>query len=250
MKTTLLVSIVGASALFLTTGCEDKTSLQSPVLPTPVDIVPADVPAGLVPDDAAPASVPLKVEFPPELIEGTPKPMPVPNLMPLVKKGPVVHVPAGTTLLSRGKTVTSSDDWPIIGTLDLVTDGDKEAGGGYYLELADGLQWIQIDLEESATIRVIWIWRDHSQRKAAHDVIVQVSDDPEFQRGVTTVFNNDYDNSTSLGIGRDRPYVESCFGKPVDGRNTRGRYLRLYSNGSTYEDGNRYIEVEVYGVIR
>ena len=33
----------------------------------------------------------------------------------------------------------------------------------------------------------------------------------------------------------------------VDGKNTKGRYVRLWSNGSTMDDFNRYIEVSVYG---
>ena len=38
--------------------------------------------------------------------------------------------------------------------------------------------------------------------------VVQVSDDPEFAKGVTTIFNNDADGSTGLGKGTDREYVE------------------------------------------
>ena len=93
-----------------------------------------------------PGGVPLKTELPPELIEGTPKPMNVPNLVQVPDKAPEFLVPEGTTLLSKGKKVTSSDDNPIIGSLDLITDGDKEAGEGYFVELLDGTQWVQIDL--------------------------------------------------------------------------------------------------------
>jgi len=193
--------------------------------------------------------VPLEIEFPPELIEGTPRPMNVPNLQQAPTSEPVFKVPAGTTLLSRGKPVTSSDDAPIIGDLDLITDGDKEAGEGYFVELLEGLQWVQIDLEQSAAIHAIWIWHFHSQKRAYNDVIVQISDDPEFKTGVTTVFNNDYDNSAKMGKGGDSPYVESRYGKVVDGKGTKGRYVRLYSNGSTSNEMNHYIEVEVYGKV-
>jgi len=41
--------------------------------------------------------------------------------------------------------------------------------------------------------------------------------------------------------------VESHFGKVVDGKSTRGRYVRLYSNGNSTHDMTDYIEVEVYG---
>ncbi len=193
-------------------------------------------------------AIPLLTELPLELIEGTPKAMNVPNLIAVPDRAPVFLVPQGTALLSKGKKVTSSDDNPIIGSLDLITDGDKQAGEGYFVELLDGLQWVQIDLEKSATIHAIWLWHYHSQRRAYHDVIVRISDDPEFKTGVTTVYNNDYDNSAKFGVGPDNPYVESHFGHIVDAKGTRGRYVRLYSNGNTANEMNHYIEVEVYGI--
>ena len=138
--------------------------------------------------------------------------MNVPNLVQAPTKAPEFLVPAGTVLLSKGKKVTSSDDNPIIGDLDLITDGDKDAGEGYFVELLDGLQWVQIDLEKSAAISAIWLWHFHSQKRAYNDVIIQISDDPEFKTGVTTVYNNDYDDSAKMGKGTDNPYVESRFG--------------------------------------
>jgi hypothetical protein len=83
-------------------------------------------------------------------------------------------------------------------------------------------------------------------------VVVQVSDDPKFAKGVKTIFNNDFDNTCGLGKGKNLEYVEDYRGKLMDakdakGRPARGRYVRLYSNGSTADDMNRYIEVEVYG---
>lgn len=189
----------------------------------------------------------LETELPPELIEGTPKPMNVPGLQPEPKKVREFKVPEGTELLSAGKTVTSSDDAPIIGELELVTDGDKNAGEGYYVEILDGTQWVQIDLEESSEIYAVWVWHYHSQKRAYHDVIIQISDDPEFKTGVTTIYNNDYDNSSGMGKGADSPYVETRYGLIADGMGTKGRYVRLYSNGNTSNEMNHYIEVEVYG---
>jgi hypothetical protein len=192
--------------------------------------------------------LPLQSELPPELIEGTPRPINLPSLVQAPTKAPEFYVPAGTVLLSRGKPVTSSDDNPIIGSLDLITDGDKDAGEGYFVELLDGLQWVQIDLEKTAAIHAIWLWHFHSQRRAYHDVIIQISDDPQFKTGVTTVYNNDYDDSAKMGRGGDRPYVETRFGKIVDGKGTKGRYVRLYSNGNTSNEMNHCIEVEVFGI--
>ena len=189
----------------------------------------------------------LTTQIPSELIEGTPQPIKVPNLEPEPKSVPVLMVPEGTVLLSAGKNVTGSDDFPIIGELDYITDGDKEAGEGYFVELMDGPQWVQIDLDNPFELNAIWIWHYHSQKRAYHDVIVQVSNDPSFETGVRTLFNNDYDNSAEQGKGSNKPYVESRFGKLIDAKGVTAQYLRLWSSGNTANDMNHYIEIEVYG---
>jgi len=191
--------------------------------------------------------VTLRTEIPPERIEGTPTAMEIPNLEKAPEKAPAIQVPAGTSNLALGKEVTSSDTFPIIGDISLITDGDKQAGEGYYVELMDGPQWVQIDLEQEARIYGVWVWHYHSQQRAYHDVILQITNDPEFKEGVVTVFNNDYDNSAGMGKGKDRPYVESRFGKLIAVDGVTGRYVRLYSKGNTSNDMNHYIEVEVHG---
>lgn len=193
------------------------------------------------------AAITLTTEIPAEVIEGTPQPIKVPNFEQAPGDAPSMQVPEGTDLVSLGKPVTSSDDFPLLGDISYLTDGDKQAGEGYFVELMDGLQWIQMDLEAPTTIEAIWLWHYHSQARAYHDVIVQVSNDPEFQDGVTTLFNNDFDNSAGMGRGSNSPYVESRFGKLIDGRGTSAQYLRFYSNGNTSNDMNHYIEAEVYG---
>ena len=201
----------------------------------------------LVPLAQAADTIPLTTTIPPEKIEGTPIEIKVPNLKPAASKAPQIQVPAGTSLLSKGKPVTASDDFPIIGDLPYITDGEKEAGEGYFLELANGLQWVQIDLEQEAAIQALWVWHYHSQRRAYHDIVIQISNDPAFATGVTTVFNNDFDNSASLGTGSDSPYIETQYGLLVPVAGVKGRYVRLYSQGNTSNDMNHYIEVEVFG---
>ncbi|MCP5536832.1 MAG: hypothetical protein H7A51_11460 [Akkermansiaceae bacterium] len=189
----------------------------------------------------------MKTELPEEVIEGSPRPKGVPNLSPETKKFPKFLVPEGTVLLSKDKKVTSSDDYPILGEVAQITDGEKEAGEGFFVELTEGTQWVQIDLEKSSPLYAILVWHFHSQKRVYHDVIVQVSDDPEFKSGVTTLFNNDYDDSSKLGKGTDNPYLETRYGLLVNGKGTKGRYVRLYSKGNTSNEMNNYIEVEVFG---
>ena len=192
--------------------------------------------------------VPLKIDLPKPLFVGTPRPIKVPNLeKPRVGRRPDLMVPAGTVNLSKGKTVTASDSLPVIGELPLITDGDKDGSDGTFVEFGPGVQWVQIDLGAPAKIAAIAVWHFHSQARVYHDVVVQVSDDPEFKQGVHTVFNNDEDNSAGLGAGKDQAYIETYEGRLIEAKGTTGRYVRLYSNGNTSDELNHYTEVEVYG---
>ena len=209
-------------------------------------------------DSAAAASEPAAMpegpmveitpEFPKPMFIGTPVPAELPNLeepdpSKVVKS---FQVPEGTVLLSNDKPVTSSDPAPIIGDLPLVTDGDPDGADGSFVELAPGQQWVQIDLEQEAEIWKILVWHYHKQAQAYIDVIVQISNDPEFKDSVT-VFNSDHDNTLGMGEGSDPAYIETNHGRVIEGKGTKGRYVRLYSNGNTSNEMNHYCEVSVYG---
>lgn len=192
--------------------------------------------------------VELKLELPKPMFVGTPVPVKVPNLEPAGTKPPVVMLPKDAAVnVARGKKVTSSDPIPVIGELEMITDGDKEAADGSYVELGPGLQWVQIDLGEPHEIWAIAFWHYHQQPRIYHDVIVQIADDADFLQNVRTVYNNDHDNSAGKGIGKDLAYVEVNTGRLVDVKGQVARYVRLYSRGSTAGEMNHYIEVEVYG---
>ena len=144
---------------------------------------------------------------------------------------------------------TSSDSLPVIGELAFLTDGDKSGTDGTYVELGPTPQWVQIDLGASAKVAAIAVWHFHSQARVYHDVVVQVSNDKDFKTGVTTVYNNDDDNSSKLGKGKDLAYIENFEGRLFDAKGAAGRYVRLYSNGNTSDELNHYCEVEVHGTI-
>lgn len=190
---------------------------------------------------------PLKLDVPRSQLTGTPVPIKIDNLEAKTPN-PEPDVPEDVKNIAKGKKVTSSDDFPLIGELELVTDGDKEAAEGSYVEIQNGFQWVQIDLEKTSEIFAVAVWHYHSQERAYKDVVVQVSDDPTFKSGVKTIFNNDHDNSAKLGKGSNKAYVETNLGKlMVVNPPVKGRYVRLYSNGNTSNDMNHYIEVEVFG---
>jgi hypothetical protein len=190
----------------------------------------------------------LKTKLPAPLFVGTPVPLNVPNLEPPAKgKRPDFMVPAGTRNLALNRTVTASDNNPDVGTLDMIVDGDKDGNEGSWVELGPGKQWVEIDLAHRANIYAVLLWHFHSQPRVYRDVVVQVSDDPGFRSGVTTIFNNDFHNELGLGAGHDLNYIETYQGKLIDAKGVAGRYVRLYSNGNTSNKLNHYIEVEVWG---
>jgi len=202
-----------------------------------------------VKESAPPAKmVSIDIELPKPMFVGTPQDTRVANLeKPLGKPRPPFLAPAGTTNVALDKPVASSDEEPIIGEIEMITDGDKEAADGSYVELGPFVQHVTIDLESMHEIYAIVLWHYHKQARVYFDVVVQVADDPDFITNVRTLFNNDIDNSAGIGVGEDMHYTETNEGKLFDAKGVKARYVRLYSNGNTSNDLNHYIEVAVYG---
>lgn len=193
--------------------------------------------------------VPLELQLPRPQFIGTPIHLKIANLREY-RPGtrPVFYVPAGVENVALHKPVTASDDQPpTLGELSQVTDGDKDGYEGSYVEIGPGRQYFQIDLQQRFQIFAIVVWHYHAQARVYHDVVVQLADDADFQRGVRTVFNNDFDNSSGLGAGRDREYIDSHEGLLIGVPGLSARYLRLYGRGNTENDLNHGTEIEVYG---
>lgn len=203
---------------------------------------------------AAEKLVPMDIKLPKPLFQGTPK---------NIKAGPTMEkydekprapfmAPEGVVNLAAKKKVTSSDSQPIIGELTMLTDGDKEGSDGSFVELGPDKQWVQIDLGAPSAIYAFVVWHYHGEARVYHDVVIQVADDADFIENVKTVFNNDFDNSAGLGVGKNMEYIEDFRGKLIDARDekgapVKGRFVRLYSKGNTSNDMNHYVEVEVFG---
>lgn len=198
------------------------------------------IPAGM-------AAIPL--DLPKPMFKGTPVPAKgIPNLRKARGSArPAFLAPEGTKNIALNKEVTSSDDFPVIGELEMITDDDKDGSEGSYVELGPGLQWVQIDLEKEHELHAVVFWHFHAQARVYHDVILQVADDADFVKNVRTIFNNDYDNSSKLGIGKDTSYVETNEGELLPLKGEKAQYLRMYSRGNTANEMNHYVEIAVYG---
>ena len=193
----------------------------------------------------------LDVTLPKQRIDGTPQPPKgEPNMETSKPKGytrPAFYVPSGTINLAKGKTVTVSEE-PMVGELSQIVDGNAESTDETTLDLDFGPAWVVVDLGKECEIFAVLMWHRHSNIYVFHDVIVEVSSDPDFLTS-NVLFNNDHDGSLGKGYekGHDKQYIETYEGKLVDAKGTKGRYVRFWSNGNHYDGSNYWIEAMVFG---
>jgi hypothetical protein len=173
------------------------------------------------------------------------------------KETPFLYLPEDAVNLAKGKRVKCREGLTIIqGSLEMITDGDKRATGGSFVDFDfDKVtrQWVQVDLGDVCEIHGIWVWHYYGTgtigEKLYEDVVVQISSDEDFGEQVTTVFNNDFDGSSGFGIGKDKPYWETRFGKAISVDGVKGRYVRVMGTGDCKYHGFAMIELEVYGLL-
>ncbi|MBT3277809.1 MAG: hypothetical protein HN370_00345 [Phycisphaerales bacterium] len=249
MKTQKWIMLMMVAALFVA-GCEKRDPAKSAKETdnkTPAPAAKAD--------PAAPAGqVALKIMLPQERFDGTPlSPKDEPNMEERKPRGyrrPQFYVPIGTVNLSQGKTVTASEE-PFVGELKQIVDGNAELTDETTLDLHSGPVWVTIDLGKECEIFAVLMW--HLDRGvieiAMRDVIVETADDKDFTTNHHILFNNDHNGSLKKGHGKgsDKQYLETYEGKLVDAKGTKGRYVRFWSNGNTWDDYTYWIEAMVFG---
>lgn len=199
---------------------------------------------------AAAETVKVPIELPQPYYGATPSGYIGRNLerTPIYTDPEPIEAPDGTTNVALNKPVTGSAK-PNFGELGFVTDGKVSHESNALMELGPGVAWVQIDLEAVHDIYGIVMWHDYIEERVFFDVAVLVSNDPEFEQGVETLFNNDHDNSAERGAGTDKEYKETHRGRVIRvPEGVKGRYVRIYSNGNDSDLMNRYIEVQVFGV--
>lgn len=195
---------------------------------------------------------PIDIKLPGPFFGGTPLPYTNEHLEePFLTPRPPFLAPKGAMIISANKPVTSSVHSTVFGKFSMITDGEKGYENDYLTELGSGPQWIQIDLGQPSEIYAVIVWHFHQGDRVYFDFAVRTADDTDFKTNVTTLYNNDYDNSSGIGIGNDKEYIEKAEGRLVpafkNGKATIGRFVRLYSNGNTTDQANHYVEVEVWG---
>lgn len=193
--------------------------------------------------------VPLDIKLPSPAFRGTPTEIQTNSYTEPYsdKPRPAFMVPPGLKNLAPGAKLSSSDTNTTPESLAKITDGDKESSDGSIIFLRRGTQYVQMDLGSPSELFAVIIWHAHNVPKVCHDVIVQIADDADFTKNARTIFNNDQDNSSGLGIGTEREYFETHQGKLIDAKGQKARFIRFYSKGSTESALNEYTEIEVYG---
>lgn len=141
--------------------------------------------------------------------------------------------------------------------LSTVTDGNRSASEYALIATESTAKYIQLNLGEPHSITKVNILNDYNPEapRTGKDLIVQLSNDPTFATGVTTIYNNDADNSAGLGAGTDAEYAEPPTGAGLTvtlGSPAAAQYVRYWANGHTRTQTNAYnamntpVEVEVY----
>lgn len=142
--------------------------------------------------------------------------------------------------------ITPTFSGPISRSASNATDGSIDTAGWVGLNTA-GKGWMQLDLGVTRTINRIKLWQFWGNGRTYHDVVVQLSNDPTFAAGVTTVYNNDVDNSSGLGTGSDTEYAETSDGKAIVVNSVNARYVRFWASGNTTNPYNSWVEAQVFG---
>lgn len=124
------------------------------------------------------------------------------------------------------------------------TDGDTSSA---FYTSANGKTSLTMDLGAEYIIDRVKMWH-YTDGRTYHDVIIQFSNDPDFEKDVITVFNNDHDNTCGQGEGTDEEYAESPDGKEFTFEKITARYFRTWLNGSDANPYGQWQEIEIYGV--
>ncbi|NEW04977.1 hypothetical protein GK047_02955 [Paenibacillus sp. SYP-B3998] len=149
---------------------------------------------------------------------------------------------AASQNVAAGKVITSN---ATLTNKALATDGVSNDSNSF-AEAASGLKYIQIDFGASYSINKVNLWHYFSDGRTYKDVIVRLSSSSTFGSGTTTVFNNDTNNSAGLGTGTNAEYAETSAGKTITFNPVNARYLRIYSNGSSVNAYNHFVEVQAW----
>lgn len=151
--------------------------------------------------------------------------------------------------VTENKVVAEKADRPF----SHLNDGNKNYQSNY-LELRDTAnnknhsRYIEIDLGSVHELNKVHLTR-YADRRVYGPTVIALSEDKGFTNS-TIVYNSDKTgNVHNLGQGNDELYQETQNGKEVTFEPTNARYIRIYVNGRTGNQGtsDHIVEFEAYG---
>ena len=95
-----------------------------------------------------------------------------------------------------------------IGQDERLFDGVIDSASPNHINVGDHRRFIVIDLGDTYMVDGLNVWRYYRDVRQYRDVVYQLSTVSNFSSDVTTVFNNDADNSAGQGAGSDPEYRE------------------------------------------
>lgn len=148
--------------------------------------------------------------------------------------------------LGKDVTFSSSAEGDYGRPISVINDG--KYGNMDYVYITDrGPGWAQVDFGQEYTVNRanVCVYENWTPK----DVIIQFSNDPEFKTGVTTVFNNDADNTFGQGEGTDEVYEDTPTGRDFTFEPVTARYMRCWNGGNLYGSAMAaWEEIQAYTV--
>ena len=131
------------------------------------------------------------------------------------------------------KPVTASYTQPTHGKFDFLTDGKLDDHVGHGVK---GRVWMQVDLGQIMEVTHIRLWHYFRDRRAYHHNKIALSPTGEFKGEEIIVFDSE----------KDGEYPEAAKGRVFSFEPVQARYVRNWTDASTGNVGNQWVELEVY----
>jgi len=136
--------------------------------------------------------------------------------------------------LALAKPVTASYERPTHGKFAFLTDGKLNDHVGHGVK---GRVWMQVDLGQVTELAHLRLWHYFRDRRTYHHNKVALSPTGEFKGEETIVFDSD----------KEGEYPESGKGRVFSFDPVQARYIRNWTDASTGNVGNQWVELEAFG---
>ncbi|MDD7267946.1 MAG: NPCBM/NEW2 domain-containing protein [Lachnospiraceae bacterium] len=161
--------------------------------------------------------------------------------------------PVTAAITKSGNEAVVSQDKPLTNIVNGVctTNDYGEFGQDSIADENLRSMYVQVDLEKTADIQSVKLWRYFEDQRTYEATVVAVSNNESFSEP-TILYNSDQANVHGFGAGQDQTYQETAAGKTLTLQTAvTGRYVRVYGYGLTSQGQRKFtnhiVELEVNG---